>query len=122
MAQRVLIIEDDGDLADALSDLVSALNHEAAVATSGAVGLTVAQRFRPDVIVCDLGLPGMDGYNVARALRADPATAGARLVALTGDHSAPPRVGTDVFDSWLLKPISGAELEPLLAPSSQRAG
>jgi CheY-like chemotaxis protein len=57
--------------------------HEVAVAYSGHDRLLAAEQYRPDVVLCDLGLPGLDGYGVARKLRDNPATAKARLIAVT---------------------------------------
>ena len=116
MRHRVLVIEDDRDLAEALCALIETLGHEVRVAHTGADGCDVARAFGPQVIFCDLSLPGMTGHETARALRSDPATAGARLIALSGDahaldeHPALP----DDFDSRLLKPIDGVALEALL--------
>ena len=74
------------------------------------------RRFRPDVILCDIGLPGLDGYEVAAALRKDPATAGARIIAITGygrdrDRERARAAG---FDGHLTKPADPADLLALL--------
>jgi two-component system CheB/CheR fusion protein len=83
--QRVLIIEDNHDFAAMLQVLLQLTGgHEVYVADSGPKGLDLALRMRPDVVVCDIGLPVMDGYEVARALRSQPATRDALLIALTG--------------------------------------
>jgi CheY-like chemotaxis protein len=110
---RVLVVDDNRDAADCERILLEARGHQVAVAHSGTAGLEESRRLRPDVVLCDLGLPGMDGYQVARALRQDPATAAARLIAVTGYGA-----GADVarareagFDLHLTKPV---ELDRLL--------
>lgn len=114
MKNRVLIIEDDRDLAEALSEMVSMLGHHTAVAHTGDSGFDLAASFQPDIVFCDLTLPGQDGFTTARALRAHPVTARARLIALSGDASVLER-DPECFDSCLLKPIGGEDIEKLLA-------
>ena len=80
---RVLVVEDNRDAADSLRLLLRFFGHEVAVAYSGYDGVRAAELYRPDVVLCDIGLPGLDGYGVARKLRGDPATAQARLIAVT---------------------------------------
>ena len=83
--KRILIIEDNRDFAAMLKVLLHlAGGHEVHVAENGPKGIDLARRVSPDVIVCDIGLPVMDGYEVARALRAQPATRDALMIALTG--------------------------------------
>ncbi|MFT3917323.1 MAG: ATP-binding protein [Anaeromyxobacteraceae bacterium] len=82
--RRVLLIEDNPDAAQSLKELLELDGHEVAVAGDGPQGLERARALRPDVVLCDIGLPVMDGYAVARAFRADASLRGARLVALSG--------------------------------------
>jgi two-component system CheB/CheR fusion protein len=83
--KRVLIVEDNRDFATMLQVLLQLMGgHEVYVADNGPKGIEIARRVYPDVVICDIGLPVMDGYEVARALRAQPATRDAFLVALTG--------------------------------------
>ncbi len=83
--KRVLIIEDNRDFATMLQVLLQVMGgHEVYVAENGPRGVEIARRVYPDVVVCDIGLPVMDGYEVARALRAQPAARNAMLIALTG--------------------------------------
>jgi signal transduction histidine kinase len=116
-ALRVLIIEDERDTADTLRMVLELSGYQAEVAYSGAEGLEAVRRALPDVVLCDLGLPGLDGYAVAQALRADPRTASARLVAVSGYGSeADLRRGQEVgFEFHLTKPVDPAALEALLA-------
>ena len=115
--RRVLVVEDNPDSATALSELLRLWGHEVRVAHDGPAGVAEARRFAPDLVLLDIGLPGMDGYQVALALRGDPALAGARLVALTGygqeqDHRRSREVG---IDRHMTKPIDLAALRELLA-------
>jgi PAS domain S-box-containing protein len=115
--RRVLLIEDNADAAASLTMLLEMAGHRIEVADNGTEGVARARAFRPDVVLCDLGLPGLSGYDVARALRADPATARACLVALTGHGHAEDRRRSRAagFDEHLVKPVDPGELEQLLA-------
>jgi PAS domain S-box-containing protein len=113
---RVLVIEDNVDAAESLQTLLKLAGHEVQTALSGPSGLAVAERFRPEVVLCDIGLPGMDGYAVARALRAAPATASTHLVALTGyGQDDDRRRGQDAgFDDYLTKPADFRTLQRVM--------
>jgi CheY-like chemotaxis protein len=82
--RRLVVIEDNVDAADSLKEVLELMGHEVTVAYDGPSGLAAARKLRPEVLLCDIGLPGMDGYEVARAFRADEALRGTLLVALTG--------------------------------------
>ncbi len=115
--RRVLIVEDNPDSADSLRMLLQFFGHEVWVARTGPDGVRQARARRPDVVLCDIGLPGLDGFGVAAALRRDPATAGAHLVAITGYGSDQVRcrcreVG---FDRYFTKPVDPEVLIRLLA-------
>jgi CheY-like chemotaxis protein len=115
---RVLLVDDNTDGADSLAALVRLAGHEARVAHDGPGALEAAAAFRPQVVVLDIGLPGLTGYEVARRLRADPDLAGAALVAVTGygrdeDRERARAAG---FDHHLVKPVAFAELLGLLTP------
>ena len=109
---RVLVIEDNRDAADSLQALLELLGYVVSVAYSGDEGLKSALQLVPDAIVCDIGLPGMDGYAVARALRADARTHNVRLLALTGyGDEADKRQALDAgFDEHLVKPADPRQL------------
>jgi CheY-like chemotaxis protein/two-component sensor histidine kinase len=115
---RVLVIEDNADAAESMRMLFSLTGHEVEVAHAGPAGLDAARQFLPEVVLCDIGLPGgMDGYAVARALRDDPVLGGVRLIALTGygqedDQRRSREAG---FDAHLTKPVDFVELQRLLA-------
>jgi CheY-like chemotaxis protein len=115
-ALRILIIEDNQDAAETLGDLLTLFGHQAEIAHSGAGGVDLARRRRPDLVLCDIGLPGMDGYAVARELRADPRTAPIRLIALTGygREADRDRAANAGFDLHLVKPVGPEMLRSLL--------
>ena len=105
--RRVLVVDDDVDAAEILSQALQAAGHEVRHEHDGASALVAAAQFQPDVVLLDLGLPGMDGLEVARRLRGYPQLAGVRIVALTGfaqgaDRSRSAAVG---IESHLVKPV-----------------
>jgi two-component system CheB/CheR fusion protein len=115
-ARRVLVIEDNVDAADLLRDLLLFEGHAVAVAYDGAVGVELARHFRPELVLCDLGLPGMDGFQVAQAMRAEVDLCGVVLVALSG-YARPEdsgRASEAGFDAHLPKPLRMEALETML--------
>ena len=115
--RRVLVIEDNIDAAESLSEVLQFDEHEVALAHNGPDGIAKARTFRPEFVLCDIGLPGMDGYEVARVLRADPSFKGTFLVALSG-YALPEdlqRSREAGFDRHIAKPPSLDALEELLA-------
>jgi PAS domain S-box-containing protein len=118
---RVLVVDDNHDAADTLADLVRMLGHEARVAYDGPEALRVAREQKPDLVLCDIGLPGMDGYEVARELRRlSPGPL--RVVAVSGyaqpeDVARARAVG---FDDHLSKPPSPEVLLEVVAASPRR--
>ncbi|MDP9037436.1 MAG: ATP-binding protein [Myxococcota bacterium] len=114
--RRVLVIEDNPDMAESLCAVLSLYGHEVVVAGDGRRALRVAAQFHPNVVLCDIGLPEMDGYAVARAFRADASLRGAYLVALTG-YALPADVRRSKeagFDEHLGKPVAPSEIARLL--------
>jgi len=83
-ARRVLVIEDNVDAAESLREVLEFGGHTVQLANNGGDGIAKSLSFRPDMILCDIGLPGLDGYEVARRLRAEKTLASVYLVALTG--------------------------------------
>jgi signal transduction histidine kinase len=115
---RVLLVDDNVDGADSLATLVRLAGHDTRVAHDGPGALEAAAAFRPQVVVLDIGLPGLTGYEVARRLRADPDLSGVALVAVTGygrdeDRERSREAG---FDHHLTKPVEFALLLDLLKP------
>jgi signal transduction histidine kinase len=115
-ALRVLVIDDNADAADALCMCLQAMGHAACAEYSGNTGLRTAQTLRPDVVFCDIGMPDLDGHEVAARLRQDPALHGVRLVALTGWGSPKDRqvCRESGFDAHLTKPASLEDLGRVL--------
>ncbi len=116
-ARRVLVIEDNRDSADSLKEVLVLCGHEVRVAYDGPSGLALARTFRPEFVLCDIGLPGMTGYEVARALRNEAALKNTRLIALSGyAQPADLECARDAgFDQHVPKPPSFETLERLLA-------
>ncbi|WP_242392421.1 hybrid sensor histidine kinase/response regulator [Anaeromyxobacter oryzisoli] len=115
--RHVLVVEDNPDAAQSLGDLLELFGHRVALAHDGRTGIALARELRPDVVLCDIGLPDVSGYEVARALRADPSLRGTRLVALSGyaqpeDRDRAKEAG---FDAHLAKPAPLERLEALIA-------
>jgi two-component system CheB/CheR fusion protein len=114
---RILIIEDNLDTADTLRLLLEYAGHDVAVAHTGPAGVEAALLLGPEVVLCDIGLPELDGWAVARALRRHPVTAALRLIALTAYASDSDRERSlqAGFDHHLAKPADHAELLRLLS-------
>jgi CheY-like chemotaxis protein len=92
------------------------LGHTVEVAHNGLDGIEAARRFRPDVVLCDIGLPGLDGYGVARALRKEPALEGSLLIAVSGYAQDEQRhIREAGFSAHIMKPVDFSKLQELLA-------
>jgi CheY-like chemotaxis protein len=113
---RVLLVDDDTDSTEPLSLLLQAKGHQTRVANGGEEAIAVASAFHPQVVLLDLGLPGMDGYEVARRLRAQPSGQAAVLVALTGwaGREVRDKAAEAGFDYHLVKPVNWEELESIV--------
>ncbi|MCI0642165.1 MAG: PAS domain S-box protein [Gemmataceae bacterium] len=114
---HVLVVDDNVDQADSAALLLRMSGHEVRVAYSGPAALEAAIEYRPDIVLMDIGLPGMDGYEVARHLRQQPALKDTMLVAVTGygQESDRRRSQEARFDHHLVKPVNPQELEGILA-------
>ena len=110
------MIEDNRDSADSLRLLLECYGYEVTVPYSGDDGVRAAAQCQPDVVLCDMGLPGLDGYGVARRLRDNPATGTARLIAVTayGQDEDRRRSHEAGFDHHLVKPVDPDALQRLL--------
>ena len=116
-ATRILLVEDHLEVAHAQMLLLRAIGFDVAVAHDGPTALEMARSDPPDVCILDIGLPGLDGYEVAQQLQADPATRGIRLIALTAygspdDHRRSRELG---FEKHLVKPATIEQLRAALA-------
>jgi signal transduction histidine kinase len=105
--QRILVVDDNVDAAESLGTMLAYSGHDVRVAHGGVEALSAAREFAPNVMILDLGMPEMDGYAVARAVRSDPRFASTRLIALSGYGQPDDRRRTaDVgFDEHLVKPV-----------------
>lgn len=115
-ARRVLVVDDNRDAGDSLAEVLRALGHSVCVVTDPMAGLALVGEFEPQVAVLDIGLPGMDGYELARRIRERPGAAACRLIALTGygqDHDRQ-RSREAGFDAHLVKPADMVQLSTLL--------
>ncbi|SOZ64733.1 two-component regulatory system protein; signal transduction histidine kinase ATPase [Cupriavidus taiwanensis] len=110
--QRILLVDDNRDAADSLAMLLEMCGHEVTIAYDGSEALHVAPRCRPHIALIDLAMPGMDGFEVVRAMRGVAGTESTRFVALTGFGQPADRQHTEAagFDAHLVKPV---ELETL---------
>jgi signal transduction histidine kinase len=120
VARRILIVDDNRDAADALAMLLTLDGHEIHVVYGGEAALAVVGEFRPQVVLLDIGLPNLDGYEVARAMRALPGLDAIRIVALTGyGHGDDRRRALEAgFDGHLVKPVDHTALVVAIGASS----
>lgn len=114
---NILLIEDRVDAAEGMAMLLTALGHQVEISHDGPSGLAKARSLKPDLIILDIGLPHMDGYELARALRGDPDTAGIKLIALSGyGQSSDKQKSMDAgIDHHLVKPVALEALEAAIA-------
>jgi len=114
--RRILLVDDNTDSAESLGELLALSGHEVRTAADGPGALRAYDEFHPDVVLCDLGLPGMSGYEVGRTLRTRPGGSALFLAALTGysDASDRSRTAQAGFDLHLVKPVDPFELERLI--------
>jgi CheY-like chemotaxis protein len=122
--RRVLVVDDNADAREALQYLLEEDGHEVTSAGDGPAAIEEARRSRPEVVLLDIGLPGMDGYEVARVLRTEPGCRGALIVAVSGYGQADDRARSRLagFDQHLLKPVSPERLLEVVRESMPKAG
>jgi CheY-like chemotaxis protein len=119
-ARRILLADDNRDALETLARLLQLGGHEIYKAMDGVQALEAATRVRPDLVLLDIGMPGMDGYEVARRIRSQPWGRAAMLVALTGwgQESDRKRSRDAGFDTHCIKPLDPQRLSMLLASLS----
>lgn len=115
-SRRVLVVDDNVDAAIALNLLLKSLGHETCVVHDGLEALAKAAEFRPDIVLLDIGMPGLDGYEVARRLRVIRREKPLRIIAVTGwGQEADRQRSRDAgFDLHLVKPVDAGELARVL--------
>jgi PAS domain S-box-containing protein len=121
---RVLVVDDHQDAADSLTMVLTLLGHEVRTARDGLEGVEAAAAFRPDVILLDIGMPRLNGYDACRRIREQPGGEDAFIVALTGwgQEDDKRRSHEAGFNAHLVKPVEPATLAKLLADRKSRAG
>jgi len=123
MKSRVLVVDDYPDSAETASMLLMLYGHECRTAVTGKSALDQAAMFAPDIVILDIGLPDMSGYDVARELRARPGGHSLYLVAVTGWGQPQDRVQAFAagFDQHVLKPTNSAKILEILRLAADRA-
>jgi CheY-like chemotaxis protein len=114
--QRILVVDDNVDAARSLAMLLRSLGHETRVVHDGAEALRAVPEYRPQIVLLDIGMPGLDGYEVARRLRAMDGGEALRIVAVTGWGQEADREKSRAagFDLHLVKPVEPRELVRVL--------
>jgi len=118
---RILIVDDNADAVASFSSLLKLMENDVRTATTGLEALRIAKEYRPDLVLLDIGLPGMNGYDVARALRRDLGDGKIVLIAVSGygaseDRQLAMEAG---FDAHFVKPMEIADLQDFLAGRSR---
>ena len=123
IGRRILVADDNQDAADSLAMVLEMSGHDVRVARDGRAALSLAQTFRPDTALLDIGMPQLNGYEVAQALRREPWGASITLIALTGwgQESDRQKALDAGFDRHLTKPIDPDALESLISEGARRA-
>ena len=124
MSRRILVVDDNRDSADSLAQLLSLTGNDTRTAHDGEEGVALADQFRPDVVLLDIGLPKLNGYEVCRKIREQPWGKSMAVVALTGwgqddDRRKSKEAG---FNGHMVKPVDLTELMRLLATISANGG
>jgi CheY-like chemotaxis protein len=115
-SRRVLIVEDKQDTAESLQRFLELAGYQVKVAYTGPEGLNLAREWLPDWLLCDIGLPGLNGWEVAQALHGASETARIRLIAITGYGSPADKLRSRQvgFERHLVKPVDPADLLGML--------
>lgn len=123
-AERILVVDDSRDGADSLSVVLQMMGADARAVYDGASALAMIKAFAPTTVLLDLGMPDMDGHEVARQIRGDPALAGIRLIAVTGWGADGDlrRTRESGFDDHWVKPVGPEKLMTLVRGSQPSHG
>lgn len=119
--KKILVVDDNADAADMTAQMLQIYGLDVQVAYGGAEGLSLARSIHPDIIFLDIGMPVMDGYQVAAAIRADEVLHDIQLVALTawGDEASRSKARAVGFDKHLTKPANIVELIEMAGGSTR---
>jgi PAS domain S-box-containing protein len=124
--RRVLIVDDNRDAATSLGMLLTAMGSEVQIANDGPTALAIMERYQPEVVLLDLGMPGMDGFQVAEQIRASERSSNVKICALTGWGQVADRERTQAagFDDHLIKPVGMEQIQQILncSPRSDGSG
>jgi CheY-like chemotaxis protein len=115
--RRILVVDDNQDAADSLASVLSLMGNEVQVGNDGVEAVQLAEAFRPDVVMLDIGMPRMNGYEACAAIRQQPANADAVIIAVTGWGQEEDRRQSELagFNLHLTKPVDPGAVETLLA-------
>jgi CheY-like chemotaxis protein len=118
---RILVVDDSPDTVESLALLLGLAGHQTATASNGLAAITLAETYRPEVILLDIGLPGTSGYDVCRAIRAMPWGQAVMLIAITGwGHEEERRRTAEAgFTAHLVKPVVWSQLDHLLSQAGR---
>ena len=119
---RVLVVDDNREFAQSCARLLKLADFEVGIAHDGESALKVALEFRPDIVLLDIGLPDIDGYEVARRLKAEPSLPSFTLIAVTAysHEEARRQAKASGFDHFIVKPMIFADLGPFLTPAPRK--
>jgi CheY-like chemotaxis protein len=122
--KRILVVDDHRDSAESLAMVLRLSGHDVRTARDGRQAIVEAEVYQPDLVLLDIGLPGLDGYEVARRLRATPLAGHFKLVALSGYTREEDRreAFSAGFDHYLIKPVDFDALQKLLATLESTTG
>lgn len=118
--RRILVVDDEPDAGETLAALLEARGHQTLAVTDGRAALAAARTFAPEVVLLDLGLPEMDGYQAAKQLRREHGDASMLVIAVTGYHNDAARLQDAGFDEHLLKPPDLQQLSSILVGWGRR--
>ena len=115
--RRILVVDDNRDIVESVARVLRSQGHHVETALEGQAACESALRFRPEIVLLDIAMPGMDGYEVARRLRAEPSIDGVFLIAVSGYGSASDYRASEAagFDAHLVKPVQGETLHSLVS-------
>ncbi len=119
--RRLLVVDDNRDFTDTMAILLEEIGHEVRTAYDGREVAPIVADFNPEVVLLDIGLPGIDGYELARRLRASPQCSGAALIAVSGYGQQADRIRAQEagFDHHLVKPVDPDKLAKLIEALAQ---